>query len=51
MIAMARSLFILDDAPYGPERSYNGVRLAGALSKREGFEGHSRPVAAMFRRR
>ena len=51
MIAMARSLFILDDAPYGTERSYNGVRLAGALSKHEGFEGHSRPVAAMFRQR
>jgi len=51
MIAMARTPFILNDAPYGTERSYNGVRLAGALSKREGFEGHSRPVAAMFRRR
>ena len=48
MIAMARSLFILDDAPYGPERSYNGVQLAGALSKCEGFEGYLRPVATMF---
>ena len=48
---MARSLFILDDAPYGTEHSYNCVRLAGALSKRKGFEGHSRPVAAMFRQR
>ena len=48
---MARTLFILNDAPYGTERSYNGVRLAGALSKREGFEGNSRPVAAMFRQR
>jgi len=38
MIGMARSVFILDDAPYGPKRSYNGVRLAGARSKRE-FRG------------
>jgi hypothetical protein len=36
---------------YGTERSYNGVRLAGALSKREGFEGHSRRDAAMFRQK
>jgi uncharacterized protein involved in oxidation of intracellular sulfur len=27
-------LFILNDAPYGTERSYNGVRLAGSLSKK-----------------
>jgi len=27
------SLFILNDPPYGTERSYNGLRLAGALSK------------------
>ena len=33
---MARTLFILNDPPYGTERSYNGLRLAGALSKREG---------------
>ena len=33
---MARILFILNDPPYGTERSYNGLRLAGALSKREG---------------
>ena len=26
-------LFILNDPPYGTERSYNGLRLAGALSK------------------
>lgn len=30
------TLFILNDPPYGTERSYNGLRLAGALSKREG---------------
>jgi uncharacterized protein involved in oxidation of intracellular sulfur len=27
------TLFILNDPPYGTERSYNGLRLAGALSK------------------
>ena len=26
-------LFILNDAPYGTERSYNGLRLAGSLGK------------------
>ncbi|HEY7681457.1 MAG TPA: DsrE family protein [Gemmatimonadales bacterium] len=30
-----KSLFILNDPPYGTERSYNGLRLAGALAKRE----------------
>ena len=33
---MATTLFILNDPPYGTERSYNALRLAGALSKREG---------------
>jgi uncharacterized protein involved in oxidation of intracellular sulfur len=28
-----KSLFVLNDAPYGTERSYNGLRLAGALGK------------------
>ena len=32
---MAVNLFILNDAPYGTERSYNGLRLAGSLAKRE----------------
>ena len=27
-----KTLFILNDAPYGSERTYNGVRLAGSLS-------------------
>ncbi|MDX1253406.1 MAG: DsrE family protein [Gammaproteobacteria bacterium] len=27
------TLFILNDGPYGSERSYNGLRLARALSK------------------
>ena len=30
---MAKTLFILNDPPYGSERSYNGLRLARALSK------------------
>jgi uncharacterized protein involved in oxidation of intracellular sulfur len=35
---MAKNLFILNDPPYGTERSFNALRLAGALSKREGEE-------------
>ncbi|MEQ1589330.1 MAG: DsrE family protein [Gallionella sp.] len=31
-----KTLFILNDAPYGSERTYNSLRLAGALSKQEG---------------
>lgn len=31
-----QTLFILNDAPYGTERSYNALRLAKALTKREG---------------
>lgn len=31
-----KTLFILNDPPYGTERSYNGLRLAGTLVKREG---------------
>ena len=31
-------LLILNDPPYGTERSYNGLRLAGALIKQEGVE-------------
>ena len=33
-----KTLFILNEAPYGSERSYNGLRLAGSLSKAEGEE-------------
>jgi len=29
---------ILNDPPYGSERSYNGLRLAGALTKRKSDE-------------
>jgi uncharacterized protein involved in oxidation of intracellular sulfur len=35
---MAKTLFILNDPPYGTERTYNALRLAGALGKREGEE-------------
>lgn len=31
---IAKTLFILNDPPYGTEGSYNGLRLAGALAKR-----------------
>jgi uncharacterized protein involved in oxidation of intracellular sulfur len=31
-------LLILNDAPYGIERTYNGLRIAGVLAKREGVE-------------
>lgn len=33
-----KTLFILNDAPYGSERTYNGLRLAGTISKQEGNE-------------
>jgi uncharacterized protein involved in oxidation of intracellular sulfur len=43
-----KTLFILNDAPYGSERTYNGLRLAGAISKQEGSEkllaGHPNEV-------
>jgi len=35
---MSKTLFILNDPPYGTERSYNALRLAGALAKQEGQE-------------
>ena len=33
---MNSTLFILNDAPYGNERAYNGLRLAGALAAKDG---------------
>lgn len=33
---MTSTLVILNDPPYGTERSYNGLRLAGSLAKRDG---------------
>jgi uncharacterized protein involved in oxidation of intracellular sulfur len=35
---MSLTLVVLNDPPYGSERSYNGLRLAGALAKRPGHE-------------
>lgn len=32
---MSLTLFILNDAPYGSERVYNALRLAGALAQRD----------------
>jgi uncharacterized protein involved in oxidation of intracellular sulfur len=31
-----KTLVICNDPPYGTERSWNGLRLAGALARREG---------------
>lgn len=33
-----KTLFILNDGPYGSERTYNGLRLAGAIARQEGSE-------------
>jgi uncharacterized protein involved in oxidation of intracellular sulfur len=33
-----KTLLILNDPAYGTERSYNGLRLAGALARREDTE-------------
>ena len=33
---MSRTLFVLNDAPYGTERDYNGLRMARSLAQREG---------------
>jgi uncharacterized protein involved in oxidation of intracellular sulfur len=35
---MKKMLLILNDPPYGTERSYNGLRLAGSLAHREDTE-------------
>ncbi len=35
---MSKTLFILNDAPYGTERSYNGLRLAVSLAKSDGAQ-------------
>jgi uncharacterized protein involved in oxidation of intracellular sulfur len=32
-----KTLFILNDPPYGTERNYNALRLAGALAKQAGI--------------
>ena len=33
-----KMLLLLNDPPYGTERSYNALRLAGSLAKRDGVE-------------
>lgn len=33
-----KTLLILNDAPYGSERTYNGARVAGALARQEGHD-------------
>lgn len=33
---MRKTLFVLDDSPCGSERSYEALRLAGSLAKRQG---------------
>ena len=33
-----KSLFVLNDPPYGTERSYNALRLAGSLARAQGEE-------------
>ena len=35
---MSSMLFIINDAPYGNERVYNALRLAGAVSNRGGVK-------------
>jgi uncharacterized protein involved in oxidation of intracellular sulfur len=34
-VTTVRTLLILNDPAYGTERSYNGLRLAGALTRRD----------------
>jgi len=36
--AVSKTLFILNDPPYGSERSYNALRLATMLARAEGEE-------------
>ena len=33
-----KTLIICNDPPYGSERSWNGLRLAGSLARRDGVE-------------
>jgi uncharacterized protein involved in oxidation of intracellular sulfur len=37
-VITAKTLVILNDPPYGTERSWNGLRLAGSLAGRDGSE-------------
>ena len=35
---MGKALMILNEPAYGSDRTYNGLRLAGAMAKREGMQ-------------
>lgn len=35
---MSRILLVLNDPPYGTERTWNGLRMAGELARTEGVE-------------
>jgi uncharacterized protein involved in oxidation of intracellular sulfur len=37
---MMKTLLVLNDPAYGTERSYNGLRLAGSLARRDDNEVH-----------
>lgn len=37
---MSKTLFILNDPPYGTERCYNALRLAASLSKHDAEQVH-----------
>jgi len=37
-VITAKTLVFLNDPPYGTERSWNGLRLAGSLAGRDGSE-------------
>jgi uncharacterized protein involved in oxidation of intracellular sulfur len=37
-VAVAKTLFVVNDPPYGTERAYNALRLAGSLSRRDSEE-------------
>ena len=37
---MTKLLFIINDAPYGNERAYNALRLAGTLAARDDIQIH-----------
>jgi uncharacterized protein involved in oxidation of intracellular sulfur len=37
-VSVMKILMIINDAPYGSEHMYNGLRLGGSLAKHEGTE-------------
>ena len=42
---MSKLLFIINDSPYGSERAYNALRLAGTLTARENVTIRVFPMA------